>query len=83
MVEINKESVTQIMQQLEPMLTQIMAGMKIPGANIAVTNKTEVFCYKSFGVKNIETKENIESKFQGTYESYNKINRFEIKYKGG
>ncbi len=57
MVEINKENVTQIIQTLESMLKQMMTSMKLPSVNLAVTNKSEILFSKSYGVKDLETKE--------------------------
>ncbi|MHA1673933.1 MAG: serine hydrolase domain-containing protein [Promethearchaeota archaeon] len=56
MVEINKDTVTQIISSLEPMLGQMMTGMNLPSVNLAVTNKSEILFAKSYGVKDLETK---------------------------
>ncbi len=53
---IDTKMITQIMAQLEPMMTQMMSQMKIPGLNLAVTNKSEVLYSKCYGVKDLETK---------------------------
>lgn len=61
MIEIDVNTIEKVMSELEPMLMQMMQGMKTPGFQLAITNNQKILFYKSYGVRDLNNQEKMNA----------------------